>query len=224
MLIDDFNSSFGAKLEQSEYKEATNLMMSELANIIANNKEDVVELLNQSDIPTIKIISDQEIIDKYVDNIGKNKKLALGTAILINLNNKTTGFDGEQKISDKNVKAGYALLHDYFSGEICSGDDGKVSLSPDPLGAIAGGVSSLANLGSKAIEARQQKKAQQNAALNSALDIAKKKQETRSKLMESLASAKNKVKNTNSKTWWIVGGIALGLAIITGIVIYVKKK
>ena len=234
MLIDDFNTNFGYHIQSSDFRSATNDIMEELGKVVANDRTNFVTLLSDSDIEVSPLDSDARLIELYVNNIGDNKKLALGSSLLVNTNNKVTSFDGEKELNDNNVKIGYKLLHNYFNDEYSNSDAdanvggaaGKVgggAASGGVVGAIAGAVGSLADFGSKIA-------ANKGASKNAVMDMASKKQDAKTQLIQSVLQQKQaqadiqKEKAKSKKIWLIVGGSVLALAIITGTIIYIKKR
>jgi len=222
MLISDFNEEFPSLVNEGNFRDAVNTLMSELGNILVSNKKDIVELLNQSGIEASINDSDSRLINLFVSNIGDNKKLSLGASLLVHIHNKEVSFDGNSEISDEGVKCAYGLMNSYFSG-----DDEGYSNAIDPVGAIAEGVGQIAGFGKTIAEGRQKKK-------YGALDLASKKQEARSAMAQKILDIKqgqieaskksqeNKAKTT--RTLLIVGGVILGLGIIGGIIYAIKKR
>lgn len=222
MLISDFNEEFPQFVNQGDFRNATNTLMYELGNILATNKKDFVELLNQSDINASLNDSNLRLINLFVSNVGENKKLSLGASLLIHVNNKEVNFDGNSEISDESVKCAYGLMNSYFSG-----DDEGYSNAIDPVTAIAEGVGKIAGFGQTIAQGQQKKK-------YGALDLASKQQEARSMMSQKLlelkqsqidsAKKQQEGKSKTTRTLLIVGGVILGLAVIGGIFYVIKKR
>ncbi len=219
MLISDFNEEFPGLINEGDFRGAVNTIMYELGNILVSNKKDFVELLNQSGIEASINDSDSRLVSLFISNIGENKKLSLGASLLVHLNNKEVNFDGNSEVSDEGVKCAYGLMNSYFSG-----DDEENS---NAVGAIAGAVGGLANLGSTIAQGQQKKK-------YGALDLASKKQEARAAMAQKIldvkqgqieaAKKKQESKSKTTRTLLIIGGVILGLGVIGGIIYAIKKR
>lgn len=221
-------------------REASKLLMSELGSILVKSRKDFIDLLNESDIIAYDTMKDNELVDLYVNNLDRNKKLRLGTALLINMHNKQMGFDGEDEISDDGVKVSAYILDDYFGAEgtMYSSEDydaptigGTMASSEEysyaGLGtSIAGAVQGVAGATTAIAQGQQKKK-------YGALDAAQKKQEAKSQITQQIiakkmADAENETKQREQKqkttrTILIVGGIVVALAAI-GLTIYLVRK
>jgi hypothetical protein len=202
--------------------------MYELAIVFVKHKKDFIDLLNDSGIFADERMSDQQLADSFVDNVGSNKKLRLGAAYLVNMRNKQIGFDGTGKVSNEGVKISYDVLSDYFvsangENDLQSEDYANV---PGVLGAISGIVQSGAGVANKAMEGQQKKK-------YGALDMATKQQESKSILTQQILAQKQQQieadklaqqqKQKTTRTILVVGGIVVGLVVI-GLIIYKIKK
>jgi hypothetical protein len=207
MLISDFYSDFEGSVEQGDIVSANNALMKELANILVRNRTDFVHLLNESDVPANVQMSDSNLVKLFIDNVGQNKKLALGASILVNIHNRRMGFDGEDEVSDTGVKNGYVVLQEYFSNF-------------GPVTAIAEGIGKGIDLGSKGLEGHQKKKYGAQDAL-----IAKRNaQATMNQQVLAQRQQDAAEKNKNKRTLLIVGGVVLGLAIVAGVIYAIKKR
>jgi hypothetical protein len=231
-LIDYYN--------QNNIKDANRLIMKELGSIFLKNRNDFVDLLNESDIIAYDTMSDDELVDLYVNNIDKNEKLRLGTALLINMNNKLVSFDGEEEIDSDSFKVTAYILDDYFGAEgtMQTAEDydaptigGTMASSEEysyaGLGtAIAGAVQGVAGATKTIAEGQQKKK-------YGALDIASKKQEAKSQITQQIIAKKiaeservkkeEEQKQKTKRTLFITGGVILGIAVL-GLTIYLVNK
>ena len=224
MLIEDLYESFVESYNEGDIKSASLALMKELGNILVKQKIDFVNLLNESGVPASIEMNDSELVNLFIKNIDTNKKLMLGSALLVNMHNKQMGFDGDEEINDDGVKAAFAAIDEYFNfGE----DEYSNAVSGAVVGAVAQGVGELSKLGTTALQGRQKKK-------YGALDIAKQKSEAKAAMTQQILAqrqaqieAAQKEKDTKAKTTrtlLIVGGAILGIAIL-GIIIYkVRKK
>jgi hypothetical protein len=215
MILDDFYSNFNHSLENGDLKSANKKLMYELGRILVQNKNEFVDLLNESEIPATADMNDIRLIDLYVDNISKNKKLMLGTSILINVHNQKFSADGDDYLDDENIKDTFRSLNSYYS------DDYSNS-----VGAVAGAVGEVAKLGGKISEGQQKKK-------YGALDLATKKEDTKQALVQSVLAGQQAVmeatrkrqeqKAKTTRTLLVIGG-AIALLGVLGLVIYKIKK
>lgn len=214
MLYNDFCSEFNVCIEKGDYVEADALISRELGGILASNKRDFVDLLNESGIPASITNSNLELVNKFVDNVPYNEKLRLGASLLINSKNQEIGFDGKKSINKENVKNCYRVMTNQNKPEKHS------YAGADPVTAIAGAVGSLSDLGSTAIKGRQEQK-------QAGLNIAKQREAQRAEIIKALADKKKAEQESKSKTnrmLMIVGGSLLGLVVITALVLKAKKK
>lgn len=215
MLLDDFYSNFNHSLENGDLKSANKKLMYELGRIFVQNKNEFVDLLNESEIPATADMNDVRLIDLYVDNINKNKKLMLGTSILVNVHNQKLSADGDDSLDDENIKDTYRSLNSYYSDNYSNS-----------VGAIAGAVGEVAKLGGKISESQQKKK-------YGALDLATKKEDTKQALVQSVLAGQQAVMEATRKkqeqqakttrTLLVIGG-AIALLGVLGFVIYKIKK
>ncbi len=180
---------------------ACGYLSAELGKLVVTRRGDFVTLLNQNGIPTNVTVSDGELIDLFVNNVGTNKELCIGAALLVSMNNKKAGADGEEELNNEAVRAGYDALqerHSYFG----------------PLGgALLKGASNAAN---NIIKNTQAKKAQAgNAETKRAMELAaKKKREAIAK------AAAEKKRNQNI----IIVSTIIGSAALIAILAYTLRK
>lgn len=224
--MENFHDKLSKYINDNNIIDSRDLVLRELGRIIVKNKADFVALLNQSGIAANENMSEEQLIDIYVSHI-VNRKLLLGTALLVNSYNKTSSSDGTQEISDDGVKLTYEILTSSFDGtddyseEEESGADGGV------IGAIAGAVSEGAKLGGKITENQRAKKF-------GAQDMLAKKTEAKSEITKAvLAERQAKIeadkkskeqKAKTTRTILIVSGIVVGLGILGAVIYYVRKS
>jgi hypothetical protein len=179
MLLEDFNTQFRQNVQGNNVSGVRDTIMRELGRILVDDKQDFVNLLRESGIDASPSDSTMDLIDAYSQNIPNNKKLMLGSSLLVQQKNKVVGADGTSQISDSNVKVGYEVLKSCFDAE-------SYSNAVDPVTAIAEAVGKLAETQGKGIDlahtvvkGKQQQKfggqqlaAQQNAAKTSLLQAA----------------------------------------------------
>jgi hypothetical protein len=207
MLYNDFCSEFNVCIEKGDYESADALISRELGTILANNKTNFVDLLNESGIPASINDTHIELVNKFVDNIPYNAKLRLGASLLVNSENQEVSFDGKKSINKDNVRNCYRVMTNKYSNFV------------DP-NLIASAVQSATQLGDTAIKGQQRKKF-------GGLDIAQQREAQRAEVMKALAEKKKadaEAKTKRNKVLMIVGGSLLGLVVITFAVLKLKKK
>lgn len=205
-------------LKTRDNKNANRVIMTELANILLKDRESFLLLLRYADVPVSDNAFDSEIIDKFIDNINKNRKLMIGAAFLINQKNKNIGFDGEEEISDAGVKAVHKVMFNYF--------DAAEPQYSNVGGAWAGAVDTLGKLGGNIVSAQNKKK-------NGAQDLLEKKMDAKNAMVatvlkqrsdEQAAQQKKLSEKAKLKKILIISSMSLaGLAVI-GLTIYLIKK
>lgn len=207
MLYNDFCSEFNVCIEKGDYATADALISREIGSILATNKRDFVDLLNESGIAASNSNTNIELVNRFVDNMPTNAKLRLGTALLINQENQEVSFDGRKSINKDNVRNCYRIMSNKYSNFV----------SPD---LIASAVQTAGQLGDTVIKGQQRKKF-------GGLDIAQQREAQRAEMMKALAEKKKaeaESKSKTKKTLMIVGGSLLGLVVITVAFIKFRKK
>jgi hypothetical protein len=222
MLLSDINDYYGTFVESynsGDMQQATLSLMSEIGKILVRKREDFINLLNESGITATNEMSDATLVNLYIDNVDKNKKLVLGTSLLVAMHNKQLGFDGEEEINDDAVKAGYGAMREYFFN--------AQGAAADPVTAIAQALGAGANLGTKLTEAKIKKK-------YGALDALQKKQDAKAAITQQLIAAKQAQIESDTKkgeradktkrTLLIVGGVIAGIAVLGVVLMSIRKK
>ncbi len=212
MDADVFHSSFSGCYNNSKLFDANIVLMKVLGDLIVHQRSDFVFLLNESGIEANEGMTDEQLVTLFIENVGKNNKLALGTSLLINMNHKQIGFDGEEKVNDSMVKAGYYTLQDQFS---------------NAGGLFGGTIQAVAGLGKSFIDDQHEKNfgavdqlKQQQAAKQAIQQQILKQRAIQLQAEAKAADAKAKKK----RLIIIVGGSFLGLLILVGTIIYLKRK
>jgi cobalamin biosynthesis Mg chelatase CobN len=228
MLLSDFYNNFVDSYNEGDVASANASLMKELGNILVRNRQDFIDLLNESGIDAMADMSDTTLVDLFVNNVATNKKLILGASLLVNMHNKQMGFDGEEELSDEGVKAGYEVMCSYFNA------DGNVPLlstlkggaSGGEVGAIAGAVSDVAKMTTQFSQARQKKRFGGTDALlkqqEAKAQITKQILESRQAEMET--KQKSEMQKAKSKrVLYIIGGSVLVISAI-GLVYYFATR
>lgn len=207
MLYNDFCSEFNVCIDKGDYATADALISREIGSILASNKRDFVDLLNESGIAAANSNTTIELVNKFVDNMPTNAKLRLGTALLINQENQEVSFDGSRTINKDNVRNCYRVMTNKYSNFV------------DPT-IIAGAIQGATQLGDTAIKGQQRKKF-------GGLDIAQQREAQRAEVIKAVADKKKseqEQKAKTKKTLMIVGGSLLGLVVLAVAVIKLRKK
>lgn len=212
MLYNDFCSEFNVCLEKGDYEGADALISREIASVLATNKRDFVDLLNESGIPASINNTTIELVNKFVDNVPTNSKLRLGASLLVNQNNQEVSFDGTKSINKDNVRNCYRVMTNKYKE--------RYSNAVDPVTAIAGAVGSIADVGTTALQGRQKKQ-------GAGLDIAKQREAQRAEIVKAIADKKKAEQESKAKTnriLMIVGGSLLGVIVLAAVIIKARKK
>jgi hypothetical protein len=234
MLISDFCEDFGNSIDCGDINGANNAIIKELANILITRKQDFVSLLNQSGINASIDDDNVRLINLFVSNLPFNKRLMIGSSLLVNMNNQKSNFNGETEIDDKNVKNGYQVLKHCFSGENYSNETGPIGASSLGGGAsgglagiIAGAVGDIAKATTKISEGQQKKK-------YGGLDLASKQTDAKNQMVQAILNKKQlqlettknaqEAKAKQKRLIYIIGGSILGLALIGFVIYKIKNK
>jgi hypothetical protein len=220
-MAKEFYNDLIKYVSASDTANANSLLMREVGKSLAKDKSNFVELLTTNGVPANDSMSDLELIDAFVNNISDNKGLKISTAYMINKRNSFLSADGTEQLSDKGVKVSYKIMNDFFD------ETDNTEEYQNAIGAIAGAVGGLANLGSGIVEGRNKKK-------YGATDALQKQADARQQLVQSVmaqrkaeADAKQKQLESKAKTKKILiisGASLLGLVLVGFIVYKFKNK
>lgn len=214
-------------VSKAQTTDAHNLLMSEVGKSLAKKRADFIELLNTTGVEADNSMSDVELVNRFTENLPKNKSLMISTAYMINKNNSFVNADGTEKISDNGVKLSYKIMNDFFTLD----DENAVEfLNADgysnAAGAIAGAIGAGAGLTDTIIKSRQKKK-------YGVRDIAEKQAESRSEILKSIAqqkmlqaqaAQKAAERKATTKKILLIGGISILVLGGLGYLIYKMKK
>jgi len=220
-MAKEFYNDLIKYVSASDTANANSLLMREVGKSLAKDKANFVELLTTNGVPANDSMTDLELIDAFVNNISDNKGLKISTAYMINKRNSFLSADGTEQLSDKGVKVSYKVMNDFFD------ETDDTEEYQNAIGAIAGAVGGLANLGSGIVEGRNKKK-------YGATDALQKQAEARQQLVQSVMAqrkaetdAKQKQLESKAKTKKILiisGASLLGLVLVGFIVYKFKNK
>ncbi len=222
-------------IKENDQSNANNVIMRELAMLLAKDKKDFIEVLKSSNISMPDDATDVQVVNAFVDNAPSNRKLLLGASYLINHKNKTVGFDGEERVSDAGVKATYKVMYNFFgtsnfedTSEVqndnyfnATGEEDYSNAGwGDAIGAVANlGSGITAKIGAKKSAASDSLKAQQESRRALLGTLVQQRQE-----QSASKSAEVQHKQKTKRTLLIVGGVVLGLGLIAGVIYAIKKR
>lgn len=221
MTYTDFCKEFNTSIERGDLNTSYNSLMQELGRILVRDKQDFVDLLNESGYEAEITDSDIELVDTFVENVPYSPSLMLGASMLTAAHNRKMGFDGEDNYLDDNlVKNGYAVMTNYFNGENSS----------NAVGAIVAGTLAATTAGVNLARTQQEQKRERESAGRKAYEQkeASKQQiitgilEGKKQQQEALKSQQERESKTKN-ILYIAGGAVVGIAII-GFIIYNIRK
>jgi hypothetical protein len=209
----NYYSLYEKEQSAGNYTNANIYLMYVIGELLVKDRENFVHLLKECGVDANVTDSDAVLINKYVNNL-INRKLLLGTAILIETHNKKMSFDGAD--TGSNVNEIYNAMKVYYLDE-------NYSNAVEPVGAIAEAVAASAKLGT-AITGRKAAKesrpyeliAQKNQAKQALVENALK---TRQAQMDQESKAKEQSEKT--KRYMLIGGAVVVVGIIA---IFLFKK
>ncbi len=229
-----FHQNLAISIRQNDLPGANRVVMHELGKIAINHRADFVDLLNHSDVPAHAEMADAQLVKLYFDNI-KKKEMLIGTAFLVNMHNKTTGFDGRGEISDIGVKAAYKAMSSSLVGPATNEQIYQerqayknVDWIPEDTSGFIWDTLAKGGVGitNKVLDSQHKKK-------HGAMDALAAQQQAKADLAKSMiaqrqaqidAAAKEKERKAkNLKIGLIVGGCVAALA-IGGFIYYKLKK
>jgi len=230
MLVGDFNTDFEKYISSQELDKANNRLLEELARILVQNKSDFVDMLEESGIEADESMSKNQLIQLFTQNTD-NKKMLVGASLLANSYNKNSSFDGEDELSDENVKLGYAVLNENFNGDEYDEvqDEDFSYIVPILAGLVKGGVNLWRN--------NRQRQGKSNTINNENFNqVLAMRQEAARRQMERAAIQRQQIaleqqrlaqeearKRRRRTTTYIVIG-AVVLSAIVGTIIYLRNK
>ncbi len=218
-------------LRQHDLEKANHVVLSELARLIIEDRASFIYMLQNADVPVTADSDDVELINEFLSGIHSNKKLRIGASMLISHHNKVECFDGETEHSEDGLRATSKVLYNYFDADHydysnSEGDEETSSVAGFGQ-AIAGAVGAVAGLGGGVIENQRAKK-------NGAMDLFKKKQESKDQMVQSIMAQRQaqlnatKTKSEQSqktiRTALIVTGSVVLIGIVVGVVYMIKKR
>ncbi len=196
---------------------STNLnqnLMQKMGVVIATNPRLVADLLeaNEVALDLEKALDPLELTDTYLEHLPHNDSLKLGSAYLVN-RFEESAFDGEA--DNETIKEYYEAIDDYWNDEDYS--------YLDPVTAVAGALSSGAELGKSLVESKRKKK-------YFGSDLAEKQATSRQAMIQGILSKKKeeselKKKEQDSKTKrTIIIASIVGVGLILGTIVILRLR
>ena len=222
MLVGDFQSSLSSYVQKEDFNSAHDVLMNEIGRILVRDKQDFIDMLNESDVEADISMSDTQLVEMFVDNVD-NRKMLLGASLLTQIHNKKMGFDGDDEISDDGVKTGYAVMNTYFNF------DDEEDLSEDDF-SYAGGIWGTLFQGAKKLLGGRKKKGKNSKQdsknserkLMEAARLERERQE-QIRIAEQKKKEEEKKRKKTTNILIIVSSV-LVVGIITTILIFKRRK
>ncbi len=136
----DYYTQLSEYVKSNDNASANRVVMIELGRSLVDNRENFLDIFDNAGIEIDPKSSNADLINKFVENAPKNRKLLLGAAYLINHKYRKVGFDGQEEIDNTGVKATYKVMDDYFNAS------GPVAVPTGFGSAVATAVGQGANL------------------------------------------------------------------------------
>jgi hypothetical protein len=230
MLVGDFNTDFEKYISSQELDKANNRLLEELARILVQNKSDFVDMLEESDIEADESMSKNQLIQLFTQNTD-NKKMLVGASLLANSYNKNSSFDGEDELSDENVKLGYAVLNENFNGDEYDEvqDEDFSYIVPILAGLVKGGVNLWRNNRQRQGKSNTKNNENFNQVLAMRQEAARRQMERaaiqRQQIaleQQRLAQEEARKRRRRTTTYIVIGAVVLSA--IVGTIIYLRNK
>lgn len=200
-------------LSQQNIQDNHNLIMRQMGNILASEKDTFVDLLEANEIP-VDDMEDTKLVDVYIENLPDNDSLKTCTAYL--LNEKVNG----DKVDNKGISDIFDVIYNYWT---------------EPKSNWVGDViKGATDIGGKIIDAEQQKKYGASMALNKqaearsemlkTLQAQKQAQLEAQKALAERQKAESEAKSKRKTTIIIASSVILGLATIGTIIYFIRKN
>lgn len=217
-----FHDKLSQYLRNKERGNATMIVLHELAICLMRDRSSFLHILQSSGVNVKDDATDVELINAFVSQAPKNKRLLLGASFLINHSNKVAGFDGEEEVSDAGVKNTYGVLKSYFNGQPMQEEDYS-----NWLGAVLGVGKALVgglqkNKGEKATAPTPPSNENVIKQLTAQLEMQMKITEQKKREVAKLEKAKERAEK-KTKTIMIVGGVVVGVLVLA-LIIYSQKR
>lgn len=224
MLYTDFCQEFNQSVSEGDVNTAYRTLMQELGSVLVKQKQDFVDLLNESGFEAEIVDPDIDLINTFADNVSKSPSLMIGASMLIASQNKQSSFEGEDEyLDDDLVKAGYNVMQSYFLGDY-------TEESSNAVGAIIAGGLAATSAGVNLARTQAEKKRERESV---GRKTAEQREATKQQLIQGVLQAKQQQadaakkqqeeKGKTRRTLLIAGG-AIAAILVVGVVIYSLKK
>lgn len=194
--------------------------MHELGKSLVINRGDFVDMLRNAGVGANASMSDSQLINLFVDNVG-NKQVLVGAAFLCNVHNKSVGFDGEEEVSNEGTQAAYKAISTYW------GDYSFAEGTSNGSGILGSVVEGGLGITNKLLDSK-------NKSKNGALDALTAQNDAKSQMAQSVIQARQSqvdnlakdkaAKAKNVKIAIIAGGSLLLVGLAVGVYLYIKKR
>lgn len=245
--MNNFYEQFINYIKTNQTLEANTVLMTELGRIMVTKRDDFIYLLRYSGIPVPENVSDEDLINLFLENVKTNQVLLKGTAFLISHNNKMVGFDGEEYTSNVCADAIHKSMLNFFDGkgnnvsnffdgermssfdgELFSYEDGTPPSEPSKPKTDWGATAKAGlELGSQALKNVESKR----AAKSLPMQMTAAQQQAKYALQQSIAKerlAKQKTKTDTEKSkrtkMIVIGSAVIVTLLVVGIIAYKKLK
>jgi len=111
-LNHDYYSNFEGAVKSGDVDLTLDLWVNEVSDLIMSDAGKVIDLLNKTGIKTEQNVSDEEIVESIITNIGNNNQLNRGISFLIAEMNGIIKKDKDWKTKVDNMGATYKILLD----------------------------------------------------------------------------------------------------------------
>jgi len=210
-IHNDFFSNFSNFIRANDAPMMEDIVMNELAYIIAYQRDSLIDTMRASGIEVKDDISDKKLIDIIAENAG-NKKFRFGLGIMITKNNKKSlknmmnRFSNAEGEGKEKFKAFWSKLwgtkesrQERREGGANGGGGAK-----DPISAVANAIGNVFGF----LKSGQDKEIIQDSNKTDLYKMV-----MQNKMNQATAKARSK-----ATTLWIVGGIAAATVITFGII------
>lgn len=228
------------------------VIFASLGSCIADNKQEFVELLRESGVSASSTEDVQVLVDKYVENVGTNPALLIGSAFLCTYYATDIHFDGQKSVDNNAVHQIGRNLFSYFDmgnnlvdeetshldwGNVWSGVQ-KTAQGLQSQGWVGGIGAAVNEIGSGVDRKRNpQKYAPERRPMSTAgTDMLRRKQEARQQMIQAALAAQQAKAQAAAKiaeeerkkkkiTYWAIGigGVVL-LGTAAFLIIRAQKK
>lgn len=223
------------------------VIFTTLGGCVAANKDEFVDLLKESGVSASVQDSDQNIVDKFIENIGTNPALLIGSAYLCAYSSTNISFDGDKVVDNATVHKVGKELYNYFDmgstlvenqsnldwGNVASGV--KNVAGGLKSGGWAGGIGSLVeSVGGKKLQESSEQKRSKRPISSAGVDMLRRKQEAKQQMIQGVLAAQKAQADAaaaitaahakKKKTIYIVAGVSAAVVLTVTIILLIRAK